>query len=199
MTYSIQILRAVEIAQELISDQLPILASRHDGKVFLSRLRPQLLQSPMGVAIDISFRNVRLMDGSFADEVFGTLAAERARREFEGTAFYVSSLNDSSLDNLRFALISRAKLDEGLRHCILPVQNAEGDLRLIGKTEEQVQQTFDLLRMHKELTTAQISHIMSLSPAAASTRLKVLSDLGLALRREVRDEQGKQYIYRWIS
>jgi len=41
--------------------------------------------------------------------------------------------------------------------------------------------------------------MLGLSIPAASTRLKVLYDLGLALRIEVRDSSGKQYNYQRLA
>jgi predicted transcriptional regulator len=61
-------------------------------------------------------------------------------------------------------------------------------------TEEHVRQTFDLLNRHEELNTRQVADILNLPITAASIRLKGLADLGLALRTEIRDNQGKQFI-----
>lgn len=191
--------RVIEMAHDIASESEPFLFSRLDGAKFLPRLRDYLWSCRPDAAVELSFERIRLMDSSFADEVFGTLASERSRREFRATPFFLSNLNVTSWDNLRFALVGRAELDEEVnRHCVLPYRDDKGNLQLIGAREAQVNETFELLRLAKTLTTSQVAPIWKLSDNAASNRLKALYDLGLAIRSEVRDEQGRQFVYRWL-
>ena len=137
-----------------------------------------------------------LLDVSFSDEVFATLAAARGRSELVIVPYVLRSLNPVSLDNLEQALISRSVREAGLRNCLVAVVDDDGKrMQLLGKSEDHVKQTFDLLNSCGKLTTKVVADKFSLGTTAASTRLKVLFDLGLAVRNEVRDEQGKQFIY----
>jgi len=198
-TQLVSVARVIELAPDLATEREPFLFSRHDGAVFLPRLRSYLLEFNTDTAVEVSFDQIRLMDTSFADEVFGTLAAERSRREFRAVPFFLSHLNPTSLDNLRFALIGRAKLDDKVnRHCVLPYMDTQGNLQLVGEKEPKLADTFELLRLAKSLTGPQVASIWKLSDNNASSRLKALYDLGLATRTELRDEQGRQFIYRWL-
>jgi hypothetical protein len=87
---------------------------------------------------------------------------------------------------------------ERLRNAVLVIQE-QGKLRLIGKFEEHVRESFELLSNRQQLSARDLAELRELSLSAASTRLKTLADLGLAVRVELRDEQGKQYMYQSLS
>jgi hypothetical protein len=193
------VIYALEFMPEIADREFRILATRQNGKRFAEQLQAALANSKQDVATRISFANVHLMDASFADEVFGVIGVSRSEGKTNPVApFYIGDLEPTSLENLNMALDSRIRRHKALRNCIMPVLDPEGDLKLVGKSEDHVEQTFELLRLSKELTTPNVATVLKLSDAAASTRLKVLYDLGLALRSEVRDEQGRQFVYRWL-
>lgn len=179
-----------------ISDDL--LISRVNGRRFLECFLQMLHDFPAFAVIDFDFADVTLMDASFADEVFGQLASERGYNRLETGPFVLTSLNPDSVTNLDYALSSRPSRETGLRNCIVPVR-IDGQLHLVGKYEEHVRQSFQLLLQRQELTARNVATELNLSIAAASTRLKALYDLGLALRTETRDEQGRQFTYHRIG
>lgn len=190
----------LELLPEAAERDYKILSTRQTGMKFGERFHARLNDFGSDLAIKISFDGVHLMDASFADEVFGAIGVSRS----DGTAsyihpFYIADLDATSLDNLNMALDSRTRRHKALRNCVMPVLDGNDYLRLVGKSEDHVEQTFELLRLSKELTTPNVATVLKLSDAAASTRLKVLYDLGLALRSEVRDEQGRQFVYRWLT
>lgn len=184
-----------EIISEIAIDS-DFMVGRLDGKNVREHLLATLSTIPRNHVVVIAFNGVELMDASFSDEVFATLAAARGRSELAVAPYVLRSLNPVSLDNLEQALISRSAREAGLRNCLVVVADDESEkFRLLGKSEDHVKQTFDLLTKCGELTTKVVADKFSLGTTAASTRLKVLFDLGLAVRNEVRDEQGKQFIY----
>lgn len=194
------IIYALEFMPEIANREFQILATRQAGRRFAEHLNNILRNSKLDFATRISFADVHLMDASFADEVFGVIGVSRSEGKANLVApFYIADLETTSLENLNMALDSRIRRHKALRNCVMPVLTIEsGDLKLVGKSEDHVEQTFELLRLSKELTTLDVATVLKLSDAAASTRLKVLYDLGLALRSEVRDEHGRQFIYRWL-
>lgn len=191
-------IQIIELAREIVPNQT-LLSTRVYGKKMAEALLKALYSTNTVTVVALSFEGIELMDGSFADEVFGTLAAGRSRRIMEGAPLYLINLEPTSLDNLDMALNNRILRDaasiDKLRNCVIPVMTDSGELKLVGKTEEHVKQTFELLGHHTTLSARQLAEEMNLNINAASTRLKVLADLGLALRNELRDEQGKLYLY----
>lgn len=193
------VINVLEFMPEIANREFRILATRQNGKRFAEQLHAALANSLADVATRISFANVHLMDASFADEVFGVIGVTRSEGKTDVTPFYIADLEPTSIDNLNMALDSRTRRHKALRNCVMPVLDGYDNLQLVGKSEDHVEQTFELLRLSKELTTPNVATVLKLSDAAASTRLKVLYDLGLALRFETRDAQGRQFIYRWLT
>lgn len=192
------VLRLIDIARE-ITPFPSLLATRLAGKRFWEQLQTRLRETDTDVVTVLSFADVEVMDASFADEVFGTLAAQRARKDVTFGPIMLVDANETCIENLKMALETRADREspeqERLRNCVLPILIKNDEITLIGKFEDHVLQSFGLLSKHKTLTARSLSDVLKLNLNAASTRLKTLVDLGLALRTEIRDAQGKQFVY----
>lgn len=192
-------LLATEIGRLVGIPFVSLLATRVVGKRFFEHLRSQLGNRPPDIVVKLSFTGVEVMDASFSDEVFGTLAAHRARREDNFCPIILTDLNQTCRENLHMALYTRIEREpetlERLRNCVLPIVD-ELDLTLIGRFEDHVHETFSMLSSHRSLTARDLADALHLNVNAASTRLKTLADLGLAFRVEIRDSVGKQYVYR---
>lgn len=187
---------SVQDLAHTIDMEADYLIGRSEGSRFAKFLREQIKLASADSVISLDFGDVDLMDGSFADEVFAAIATERGRGGFAGAPMVLCRLNPTSRDNLEQALLSRPVRELGLRNCVIPLLSSTGELQLCGKSEEHVRQTFDILVTYGELTTKTVADLLDLTVSAAGTRLKVVFDLGLALRIETRDSMGKQYIYR---
>src|SRR5438309_1751947 len=90
----------------------------------------------------LSFAGVRMMDASFADEVFAALASARGRPATPARCLVLQDLDATSCDNLNLAMLSRPTREPGLRNCVLPVLTS-GRIELVGKTEDHVRLTFE--------------------------------------------------------
>lgn len=194
----IQRIAAVDLAQKTGTPAANILNTRYFGRQFFTVLVERMQALPCDNAVELSLHGIDVIDASFADEVFGTLISQRIQDDVTLPPLYLADVTDSHRDNLEYTLVSRPERQKGLRNCVVPVKLPSDDLVLVGKYEDNFKQTFDLLRALKQLTTRQVVDAMRLTPQAASSRLKALYDLGIAFRHEVRDEQGKQFIYRWL-
>jgi hypothetical protein len=175
------------------------LVSRQDGALFAKHLIEVLGCLPSTTVTMLDFAEVELMDGSFADEAFGTIAASRSRKDLQLPSFGLYQLNSESRDNLKHALLSRPVREKGIRNCVIALFSQNDMVELCGKCEDHVRQTFELLNKHAQLNTSAMCDLLELGTTAASTRLKVLHNLGLAVRIEVRDVQGKQFLYYTIT
>lgn len=195
------VLSLADIAREITSFP-SLLATRLAGKRFWEQLQTRLREPDTDAVIVLSFASVEVMDASFADEVFGTLAALRARKDVSFSPVLLMDANETCIENLKMALETRADREspdrERLRNCVLPMLKGD-EMTLIGKFEDHVLQSFELLSKHKTLTARDLSDVLKLNLNAASTRLKTLADLGLARRIEIRDTQGKQFIYHTLQ
>lgn len=190
-------LRARDIADR-IGVEGDHLVSRLLGKRFRPCLEEWMSQYSATRCV-LDFADVELVDSSFADEVFAVLAAQRAQQVMTWPCVLLRNLNDTSRENLDMALASRIMRQSGLRNCVLPVLLEDGEITLVGKAEEHVRQTFAALCRYVQLTARELADRERLEISAASTRLKVLFNLGLAYREETRDERGRLYIYHWLG
>jgi DNA-binding transcriptional ArsR family regulator len=174
------------------------LLTRLLGRRFLPHLQ-RALDKDGHACLILSFKGVKLMDGSFADEVFAEIAATRSRGEAPARCLVLSDLDSTSYDNLLLALTSRPVREPGLRNCVMPVRGPDGRVELVGKWEDHVRATFEYLRGSGTLTARELADSQGLEIRSASTRLKVLYDLGLTCRQEERDERGRLYVYLSIA
>lgn len=177
-----------------------ILATRLNGQRFLPLFADMLRQLPADQSLLVDGTGVAILDASFADEVFGVVASGRAHAEWKGKCFALCGLSDDNIKNVEVALDSRAVHSTGLRNCVLPVVDGVGRnlaARLIGKVEGHVRESFATLLHERTLTARTLADGVGLDIHAASTRLKVLHDLGLATRTEMRDGHGREYVYGW--
>ena len=170
------------------------LVTRASGRRFRDRLDTVLRQHSQAVIL-LSLAGVAIMDASFADEAFAALAGQRGRVGGTYGCLVLCGLETTSADNFELAILSRPAREAGLRNCVMPVRDELGLVRLVGKAEEHVRQTFTLLRQQGQLTARDLADRAGLEIGAASTRLKVLYNLGLACRREARDDRGRLYTY----
>jgi hypothetical protein len=174
------------------------LVTRPLGRRFLPHLQRALDEDGRACLV-LSFEGVQLMDGSFADEVFAQIAAARSRGDAAPRCLVLSDLDSTSYDNLELALTSRPVREPGLRNCVIPVRDSGGRVELVGKWEDHVRVTFEYLRGNESSTARELADSQGLEIRSASTRLKVLYDLGLTCRHEERDDRGRLYVYMSIA
>jgi hypothetical protein len=176
-----------------------ILATRQAGRQLWDELSTYLPDADSDVFVFVSFKGVEVMDATFADEVVGTLAVRRSRKEAPFCLVMLEEANATCVENIKMALNTRMDREPAdlprLRNCVLPLFDGT-DVTLLGKVEDQVLQTFNLLSQRKTLTARDMADTLGVTLNAASTRLKMLSDLGLARRFEYKNALGREYVYK---
>ena len=192
-----QVIFVCTLAKTAGIDAGQVLVTRAYGRHFLAVLDTELSKLPAETIIVLDFDGVEIMDASFVDEVFSTLAARHSKRTGLQSCLLLRMLSPHLLENLEITLSSRPQRKSGLRNCALPFINAEGEIRLVGKAEGHVRETFDLLCVRRCLCPRDVADVFGLEVHAASVRLKALYDLRLATRTEEPELHGKQFIYYW--
>lgn len=176
-----------------IGETLPKhLRGRELGQRYSSALQSYVREHTATDILRFDLRDAPMMDVSFIDEVFGGFAEARGRGDLPGAAILLVKLSDYDRDDIERVLSGRPGYVVGLRNCVLPYL-AENGIGLLGKTEDYVAQTFALLQKSGTLTTADLMDRLDLANNTASTRLKVLYDLGLAQRQTQLGSRG--YVY----
>ena len=175
-----------------------LLMTRPYAQHFLAALDTLLADKREDDVVTLNFQDVEVMDASFADEAFGTLASRHARRiGSRDCCIILSHLSPHVEETLDITLSSRPQREAGLRNCVLPIRTDQELVKLIGKCEGHVRESFDVLRENHHLVARDLASALRLDIHAASTRLKVLHDLRLAHRAEEHEGHGKQFVYTW--
>ena len=185
-----------QLARRAGLDKPTFLAMRPRGERFLPALK-EVLADHTAQTVVLDFMGVEIITSSFADAVFGQIAVDRSTKSVAPACLVLCSLPATFQEEIENGLIKRVEQVDKLRNSVVPVYVSDDRVDLVGKAEAHVTETFGLLRKFKQLTARTLADEMRLEIGAASTRLKVLYDLGLALRKEVRDSVGKQFIYVW--
>lgn len=188
------ILKALELAQAAGVDP-KWLISREFGRSFLPFLEDQLAQLSDNQTLVIDFEEIRLLEWSFADEVFATLAVKMASGMFPRKYLALKGLSETSIENLQLALRTRPEREEKqIRNLIIPIYKND-KLSYIGKLEEHLKPVWDFILSQNQITARDLASENNLEINTASTKLKTLFDLRLLKREELKTEAGKQYIY----
>jgi len=182
-----------DIAKQ-IGEALPErLRGRKLGQRYSAALQAYVREQATVDILEFDLHDAPMMDVSFMDEVFGGFAETRGRGDLAGSALLLIQLSDYDRDDIERVLSGRPGYVVGLRNCVLPYRSSSG-IGLLGKTEDYVAQTFALLQKNGTLTTADLMEQLDLANNTASTRLKVLYDLGLARRQNHLGSRGYVYL-----
>ena len=172
------------------------LVTRNIGEAFASILLNRLTTIDSNSIVILSFENIQLVDGSFCDEVFGKLLVERALGKKQYPTILLRSLNEASLFNLDISLEYRRRQEGKTRTFAMPYIKTDGKtIALVGKVENHIDQTFALLVSKKCMTTRELSDILNIDLADASTRLKTLYAAGLVARIRSRSPEDRHFEY----
>jgi hypothetical protein len=140
--------------------------------------------------INISFIDVDICDVSFVDEVVLNFIEESCKGS--ELLVFISDCNAGVILNIEAAIFHKEKKDKN-KYPVLHYKNPS--FEVIGSLENNLCETFELIKSKKTLTAADISTIYGIEINSASNRLKKLYDLGLVGRYENVDSSGKYFVY----
>lgn len=177
-----------------------VFSTREDGEEFRHALVSELEALPSPCLVKLDFSDLELVDASFLDTGIAVLALMFSRGAHKDQYLLLVGLNRGSRQNLDYAINSRIKREEKqVRNLVLAVELEAGEIECVGKLEDHLTKPLECVRRARTTTARDLADALDLDVAAASTKLKTLYDLHLVRREEVRDEQGKQYSYRFFA
>lgn len=175
------------------------LISTEAGDRFKRTLNEIMMTMLPGELLRLSFEGVCLMDAAFADASLVALALDFAKGKWPERYLLVEGLSKAALQNVSLAAESRHVREVGkLRNLALPILTPAGEVDVLGKLEPALSEALAIVRRLPECTSRQLAEELELRVEAASTKLKTLYGLRLLRRREVVDEVGKQFLYRFF-
>jgi DNA-binding transcriptional ArsR family regulator len=172
-----------------------LLITREKGQKVYSAIQKWLENKEnLGSPIVIKFPENQLVDVSFADEVIIRLGEDvRNGRYGVDQGLILHRLGEDSIKNLE-AAVNLQKLKTAFL-----VLKTSGEWDYVGRLEQNLRDTLNLLFSQKELTAPDLVKRLGLAINTASTRLKRLYDLHLVKRDFEISENGLQYIYQFWS
>lgn len=142
-----------------------------------------------GTLVDCSFESIEGCDASFADGF--VIKLQKYIQNYNNVVMRLSNCNEAVLENLRAALMLRNEMDKAKTNILY----YDVTYHFLVKQESNLQETFDYVQKHKEVSARDIAEHFDIEINSASNRLKKLYDANKIFRREIKDEKGRQHIY----
>ena len=142
-----------------------------------------------GTLVDCSFEGITGCDASFADEFVINLQKHIAK--YKNVVLRLSHCNEAIIENLQGALLIRNEMDNEKTNILY----YDSSYKFLIKQEPNLQNTFDFVQSHKEVSARDIAEYFGIEINSASNRLKKLYDSNKLFRREIKDEKGRQHLY----
>ncbi len=144
----------------------------------------------VGDIIKFSFQGVTTCAVSFVDELFINL--QKILSAHGNALMLLVDMSEEVLADIEGALALRNEKDNSRLNLLCYY---DSKFIVLGKLENNLQETFKVVTSHEETSARDIAHEFGIEINSASNRLKKLYDLRLLLRRETKDENGRQHLY----
>ncbi len=166
----------------------PDLLLRDFGRRAFSNIENALQKIKIGQALNIDFKDVSVMDTSFADETIVELAVRLVDGKYNDRFIILMDPSAATVDNLE-GTIARRKAKVAL------LIKEEEHLKVTGHIEPNLAEAWDLVLSEGELTARSLSERLNLQINTASTRLHKLYKARLLTRHEEIISSGRQHVY----
>ena len=153
------------------------------------KLFPDIQHLQGGTLLNCSFENIEGCDASFADEF--VIKLQNHISNFNNVVLILTHCNESILENLKGALLIRNEMDKVKTNILY----YDMGYHFLLKQEANLQETFDYVQKHDEVSARDIAEVFGIEINSASNRLKKLYDANKLFRKQVKDEKGRLHIY----
>jgi len=176
----------------VISKEYSMFIGREAGAKVLSSCLEHLSKAVHASAIPISFKNIRFLDFSAADELTRKLISRITGKEYKDIFIYLTDVSNIVKENIEAAL----KLNQQ----VALLWNLSQPPELIGIINTQLKDTWNLVNQKKRLTARELADTMNLAINTSSNRLAKLYTLGLIHQSDKKGASGggQEYVYESI-
>jgi hypothetical protein len=167
----------------------PHLWGQERAREIRPEIEAELDSVPPGAALRLDLSPIKVMDSSFAVELFGRLYTSMASA-YPERALVLMKVTGYVKDNLDSAFKGRGLLG-------LTVDGTHS-WRLVGKTSETDRETLEALYSGKQMTAPELASALNIGLTTCNQRLKKLADAGIIIRTRISAPSGgDQFMYRW--
>lgn len=177
----------------VINKEYQLFIGRESGAKVLDQALLHLGKTVQCTIIPISFKNIKFLDFSAADEFIRKLISRITGKEYNDIFIYLTDVSNTVMENIEAAL----KLNQQVTILWNPSQPPE----LIGIINTQIKETWDLVNNRKTLTARELADTMNLPINTSSNRLAKLNALRLIHKADKKGASGGglEYIYESIA
>jgi DNA-binding transcriptional ArsR family regulator len=172
-----------------IGDIGRFLATREKGREVRVSVENSLARLEAGEELLLNFARVDAVTVSFADELVGKLASDRAAGQYSDHGMAVCEVNEDVRETLDVVLRRRrlalASLEQG------------GRLTILGEAEAWLDATVEEALRLRSFRAADLAEALGMTPSAVNNRLRAALATGAITRdRIVPDRGGKEFVYK---
>lgn len=177
----------------VISKEYSMFIGREAGAKVLSSCLEHLSKASHASAVPISFKNIKFLDFSAADEFIRKLVSRIIGKEYKDIFIYLTDVSNIVRENIEAAL--------RLTQQVALLWNTPQPPELIGILNTQLKDTWNLVNQKKKLTARELADTMSLAINTSSNRLVKLHSLGLIHQADKKGASGggQEYVYESIA
>lgn len=176
----------------VIGKEYSLFVGRESGGKILDLVLLHLEKAPSGIIVPISFKNVKFLDFSAADEFIRKLISRIIGKEYRNIFVYFTDVSDIVRENIEASL----KLSQQ----VALLWNLNQLPELIGNLNTQLKDTWNWINNKKIVTARELADTMNLPINTSSNRLAKLAGLGLICQADKKGAVGggQEYIYKSI-
>lgn len=177
----------------VIAKEYSLFIGRDAGIKILNQCLDHLGKISPDAIVPISFKNVKFMDFSAADEFIRKLISRITGKEYKNIYICFTDVADIVKENIEAAL----KLNQQ----VALLWNANHQPELIGVINTQLKDTWNLVNNKKTLTARDLADTMNLPINTSSNRLVKLYTLGLIHQADKKGASGggQEYVYESVT
>lgn len=171
----------------------PDLVTRELGLQAYDLMRNALTETKPGDILILNFREIRVMDSSFAGGSILKLLREMANEKYGERYMVLAETSPSTEENIHLTIIGH-----DLKLVLQKLEGRNG-YHLIGQIEPNLKDTLDIINKKGILTARELANMNpGMAINTASNRMKKLFDLHQIRRVEQITNEGRQHEYQSI-
>ena len=176
-----------KILREELKNGSSNLVTRQSGQAIRERIERDMEREKAGEVVTLDFSKIGVIDYSCADEIVAKLISRLLGDEYGDRYIVLTGLNENQRENIEVAL-ERKDLAALARM-------RDGSRVLIGRLNNYLQKTLDLVLKKGKLSSGELSHMLKLPPNTSGTRLLNLHKKRLVKRMGEMRNGGRVWVY----
>ena len=177
----------------VIGKEFSLFIGRQTAARVLEHCLHSLEHAPPESLVPVSFKNIKYIDFSAADEFIRKLISRITGKEYHSVYIYLTDTSTLLRENIEAAL--------RLNQQVAILWDSPRAPELVGVINHQLKETWDLVNTRKTLTARGLSDALNIPINTSSNRLVKLASLGLIHQADRKGASGggSEYVYESLT